>query len=367
MATEREKLISHLTEKVMKDQNAPRGEFYFKPPAPLEKLLRSWMTEDRDLPVMYLMYNICVTVVPGAALMYALPPSHLLGVIFLFASQMLFLQRFILGLHYSEHRSIFDKKKAGKFLNPVATYLLCPLFGIPTGVYRLHHVIMHHIENNSSWDLSSTEHYQRNNVLHFLFYWMRFSLAIWMELPYYAWARGRNDLFIKCMCTSTVYLGGLYYMHSLYPVQTLWVFMVPFGVASFAMMFGNWSQHMFVDPAKSRSSYSLAYNCVDTPDNQKSFNDGYHIIHHVNPRVHWTDMPKTFLSKMDEHIAEDSLVFMGIGFFEVGALVFSRQLGRLADNWVDLQEKPRSREQKIEILKERLKPVKSIAGKCAYD
>jgi hypothetical protein len=52
---------------------------------------------------------------------------------------------------------------------------------------------MHHVENNlNEWDLSSTEPYQRDNLLHFIYYYLRFLFAIWGELPFYAWNRNRK-------------------------------------------------------------------------------------------------------------------------------------------------------------------------------
>lgn len=53
-------------------------------------------------------------------------------------------------------------------LNWIAPYLLAPLLGVPPGMYRLHHCIMHHGGNNR-WqsDASSTERYQRDSLYHF--------------------------------------------------------------------------------------------------------------------------------------------------------------------------------------------------------
>jgi hypothetical protein len=45
------------------------------------------------------------------------------------------------------------------------------------------------------------------------------------------------------------------------------------------------SQHCFIDPSSPGSNHGLAYNCVGCPDNQMSFNDGYHILHHHNSQV----------------------------------------------------------------------------------
>lgn len=50
----------------------------------------------------------------------------------------------------------------------MAPYFLAPLFGLPSGAYRLHHVVMHHIEDNAAgWDLSATEGFQRDSLAHF--------------------------------------------------------------------------------------------------------------------------------------------------------------------------------------------------------
>lgn len=42
------------------------------------------------------------------------------------------------------------------FRNAIASLMLTPLFGIPSGVYRLHHRVMHHVVSARS-DLSSSE------------------------------------------------------------------------------------------------------------------------------------------------------------------------------------------------------------------
>ena len=68
-------------------------------------------------------------------------------------------------------------------------------------------------------------------------------------------------------------------------MATTWVFVLPFWVSSLALMFGNWSQHIFIDPGAPRSSYRLTYNCINCPDNRRTYNDGFHIVHHLNSQV----------------------------------------------------------------------------------
>jgi len=58
-----------------------------------------------------------------------------------------------------------------------------------------------------------------------------------------------------------------------------------------ALMFGNWSQHMFVDPEKFEENTHLTYNCIGKGSlNDRVFNDGYHILHHENGKTHWTKL-----------------------------------------------------------------------------
>jgi hypothetical protein len=65
------------------------------------------------------------------------------------------------------------------------------------------------------------------------------------------------------------------------------------------------SQHIFVDPDAPRDDYKLTYNCLACPDNPKTYNDGYHIIHHANSRLHWSEMPAAFVQQLELHDDKD--------------------------------------------------------------
>ena len=60
------------------------------------------------------------------------------------------------------------------------------------------------------------------------------------------------------------------------------------------------SQHIFIDPAMPLSPHGMAYSCVNFPGNQQSFNDGYHTAHHLNSRLHWTELPQRFIELVSE-------------------------------------------------------------------
>lgn len=78
---------------------------------------------------------------------------------------------------------------------------------------------------------------------------------------------------------------------------TLVVFIVPLLFARLVMMLGNWTQHSFVDRTDPGNLYTNSINCINTVYNKTCWNDGYHIIHHIRPGIHYTEMPAEFLKE----------------------------------------------------------------------
>lgn len=62
---------------------------------------------------------------------------------------------------------------------------------------------------------------------------------------------------------------------------------------------------MFVDPDTPGDDYTLTYNCLACPDNAKTYNDGYHVVHHANSQLHWSQLPSRFLETLELHDERD--------------------------------------------------------------
>ena len=60
-------------------------------------------------------------------------------------------------------------------------------------------------------------------------------------------------------------------------------------------------QHIFIDPSQPNTASGMAYNCLACLDNAITFNDGYHIQHHLNSKTHWSELPSRFLASIEEH------------------------------------------------------------------
>jgi hypothetical protein len=287
------------------------------------------------------MLNILQVMVPGVALVFAVnmrepqPPlwcRNLVGLGYMLTIVILFQERFILMLHFASHRRLFKSDLLDGLLN----WVYSPFFGVPCGVYKLHHVVMHHIENNHEWDASSTERFQRDSLMDFMRYWFRFVVMIWVDLSRYCVNKRPWRQCVTLVLALLLWLSMITVLSKVNALATMWVLVVPHFFAMSVMAFGNWSQHCFVNPQDRHSNYALAYNCIDTPVNQTTFNDGYHLVHHINARLHWSEIPEYFHKNKGKHLEGGAIVFRGLHFFDVGFLVMSKNLQKLAHHYVHL-------------------------------
>lgn len=105
------------------DIAAVRREYYFSPPGWLAQRLLALLEDQRDAPILWLLLNVSVTTAPCAVALYTCGArSHLLGAAYLVGTFVLYLQRFLLALHCTEHRRLF--RRGGVCFNGVV-WLTC--------------------------------------------------------------------------------------------------------------------------------------------------------------------------------------------------------------------------------------------------
>lgn len=260
----------------------------------------------------------------------------------------------ILMLHCTMHRPFIRKPK---WLDRVHPYLMSFLFGIPTG-YAEHHLGMHHVEDNMPEDLSSTLRYRRDSFLHFLVYFSRFFFLVLFELTHYLSRKRRRKMARKAL------LGELAHQ-TLIVVALLvnWrfglvVFAIPTFTVRFLMMVGNWGQHAFVNTERKNNGFANSITCINSGYNQRAFNDGYHIGHHLKANRHWSEMPQDLKDNWETYVRAGAIVFQHIDFFLVSVLLWTGQWRILARCFVRLDGKERSDEDVIAMLKARVQPVR---------
>jgi fatty acid desaturase len=259
----------------------------------------------------------------------------------------------ILMLHNTMHRPFF---KSPRVMNRIIPYAMSALHGIPTG-YLEHHVGMHHAENNLRNDLSSTMRYQRDSFLHWVMYVGRFLFLIHVELTKYFLNKKRPAMAKRAMGSDAVHvlvMVGLCFVNAR---AAFAAFVVPYFFMRFAMMWGNWGQHAFIDATRPGDSYVNSITCINTVYNHRCFNDGYHIGHHVKQTRHWTELPQDFSDNVELYAKQGCIVFEGIDFFMVSLFLFLGRYDWLERRFVRLPGDERSPDEIIAFLKERTRQI----------
>lgn len=358
---------------VVYDQQALRRECLVRLPRWIEDWANVHLISDaRDTIMISTIANMVMSTGFLSTLLF-LFPSHALGICVVLFNAGMWVQRFILMMHYAEHKPLFCQKKSGAFLKALMPWVMAPFYGIPIGMYRTHHIRMHHKENNmNARDLSSTEPYQRDSLLHWLHYYAMF-WALLLTLPAWTLKYRSWSICLEVLAGEFLYVGGISALcYNGYGLYAFYQFILPAVVTSLALMFGNWSQHMFVCPSLSTSeallnSYEynakLALNVINHFDNQVAFNDGYHITHHVKPVCHWTEMPYEFLMNLEKYAPHEPIMFDRSGFFDIGLNFLIRKQFDPDGAWkwayehfIHLTPEKRSFEEVKALLEERLKP-----------
>lgn len=319
---------------------------------------RRLVQDPRDVSMIWLMLQCGVCAALGVSL-YFLPVPYWISVPVYWA--LLFgglMDRFTLMLHCTSHRMLF--KPEYRSLNQIIPWFLAPFFGQTPNTYFAHHMGMHHREENLKDDLSSTMRFKRDRLDHWLRYYFRFLFIGLFELSIYFYRRKNWKLFGRVIAGEGLYWGALALLAFVNPIATLAVFVFPLLAIRTLMMMGNWTQHSFVCRNEPENPYRSSITCINTRYNRRCFNDGYHILHHVKPRCHWTEHPIEFERALPEYAKHDAIVFDGIDYFEIWLCLMFGRWSRLESKFVRLEGAPaRSKDEAIAFLRERVLPIRA--------
>ena len=322
---------------------------------PIERLGSHVVNDPRDLPFITLQIKLTLIIIPLAVLMYLIDIRWWMPLPYLAFVLGVYLGPYTLMLHNSSHRVLY--KQQYRWLGIYMTWILGPFFGHTPGTYYVHHIGMHHPENNLTDDLSTTMPYQRDSFKDFMRYFGRFFVAVVPELALYMWRRRRIRLFRNLLIGEISFVIFIVVMMLIDWQATLVVFIAPTIIARFAMMAGNWAQHAFIDREDPANCYRNSITCINSTYNKRCFNDGYHIGHHLKANRHWTDMPTDFVANRERYAKEQAIVFEGVDFFVVWLMLMAKRYDALAKRFVPLVENPPSREEIVAMLKERTRRI----------
>ncbi len=269
----------------------------------LERFFLSYLNDERDIPMIWLCLVITFTVIPFAICLFAYHPEgwewYSAAAIYIALVVGYFMGPYVLMLHNTSHRRLFRLKYDAA--NIYIPWILGPFFGQSPDTYFGHHVGMHHVENNLDDDISSTMRYQRDSLADFIKYYLEFFFIGFAELVNYFRFRRRRKLLKKVVRGEFSFFILCLVLCFVNWHATLFVFIIPFVIVRFAMMAGNWGQHAFIDAHDPANNYRNSITCINSVYNKRCFNDGYHIGHHLNPTMHWTDMAVDFVTNQNRY------------------------------------------------------------------
>jgi fatty acid desaturase len=323
------------------------------PNNPFERWGLGLLKDPRDLIFLRAMAKISAIVLPLATLLFMSPPWVVALAAFPYIGYVFlnFGGRFGLMLHANGHRPIFKRKYS--FLSHYVPFVLGPFLGHTPTSFAAHHMQMHHAENNMHEDNSTTLTYRRDSFTQFLHYWARFFFFGHIHLMRYLWLRGKKKTFRSFVFGEFVWFAVAGIALSINWAAALVVFILPMLMMRWLMMAGNWAQHSFVDVDDPNNSYRNSTILMNSSYNHKSYNDGYHIIHHLQPGLHWSEMAQYFQDNPEEFAEQDSLVFDGIQDNQaVWFLLMSGNYDKLAKHLVNFRG--RTHEELVTLLKERV-------------
>jgi fatty acid desaturase len=314
------------------------------------------INDPRDAGFIGLIVQSLLFAAMGVALFFVGHLSYWLMLIYWAVCFGVLIDRFTLMLHCTSHRPLFKPKY--RVLNGVIPWVIGPFFGQTPNTYFAHHLGMHHAEENLAGDLSTTIHFQRDKLTHWVRYWGRFLTIGLGELVLYLARMRRRRLMNRVLVGELTYWAVFALLLWFNSTATLVVFGVPILAIRILMMIGNWAQHAFIDPDRPESPYTASITCINSRYNRRCFNDGYHIGHHLLPRAHWTEYPAEFENNIARYAANGAIVFENIDYFLIWVALMTGSWKWLARAYVQLPGAPvLSQEQIIELLKARVRPV----------
>ncbi|MCG2614699.1 fatty acid desaturase [Terrimonas sp. NA20] len=321
-----------------------------------ERFWLRYMNDKRDLPFIHLLTGIHLLVLPIAILLYT-PVLQgwywwIAYIPYFYFSQLYFKGRFGLMLHCISHRKLF--KKNFTWIYHWIIWCVCPFFGHTPETYFVHHMAMHHVENNMHDDASSTLNYRRDSLRGFISYVTRFLFLGFRDTFMYLFTKKRKKFYMRLSYGEISFYLFCIGMCFVNLQATLWIFIIPFVFARIVMMLGNWAQHAFVDPENPEDN---TINCINTKYNQICWNDGYHAVHHNRPALHYTEIPVEFMKNKDKYAADKILTFDGIHYLHIFVWLMTKRYDKLAANLVNVNNMFASDEEAIAVMQERTRKI----------
>ncbi|KAL0491684.1 hypothetical protein AKO1_010155 [Acrasis kona] len=264
--------------------------------------------------------------------------------------------RFFTYVHVLLHKEGHDHKGffKGSFsvLNNIVTWWIGPFYGGVPNNYCTAHNKIHHRYDNQIGDVHTNLDLDRSKLLSFFKYVPRFGMYWTGFSPlHFFHSKGDYRLFFS-------QLLGVAYFYGIFLCFFLWSPLFAVGYILYpqvedVVFFGGISYlwHSFYDPKDPDNQYINSVTVLNGKDNV--WNEDYHVVHHTEPRTHWSDYDKHFTNNTDIYRRNKATMFSDTEEGELLFLMLQGNFRRLAELFVDLDNKM-TIEEKEELIRYRL-------------
>ncbi len=202
-------------------------------------------------------------------------------------------------LHMHAHRKLFTSRTA----NRLVEFLLCFPCMLSYPMMKHVHVSLHHKHANGPQDPTTTFGYERG--WRAAWYWVRYAYVCQRATLTHMF--GRNDRQTRMLRRQyLVDSGGTLLLVSAYALlvdmeRMLLFWELPLILVSVNIGFFAWLSHAPASHLGAGGSFNTTNNVM----NLLMHNQGYHLVHHRFPGIHWTRIPECLDIMMD---VEDRLI-----------------------------------------------------------
>jgi len=222
--------------------------------------------------------------------------------------------------------------------------------------YRVGHNKLHHATpTNGPHDYLCTRAYRRDSVKSAIDYLGKFSLG-WngISIVEHCFRHGLNKLAWKQINGILYYLAIIGVFACVHWKFTLVYLIFPNIEACNYLAGINFVWHAFAEPKEPDNEY--IESCTILNGWYPVYNMDYHLVHHENPCMQYTDIPSAFERDIDQYKSNRATIVERTHEFELLFWIILQRYDLIADHWVDLQG-DMSREELITMIKRRLAAV----------
>eukprot|EP01063_Lacrimia_lanifica_P004084 TRINITY_DN12280_c0_g1_i1.p1 TRINITY_DN12280_c0_g1~~TRINITY_DN12280_c0_g1_i1.p1 ORF type:complete len:496 (+),score=168.56 TRINITY_DN12280_c0_g1_i1:79-1566(+) len=225
-------------------------------------------------------------------------------------------------------RAVFDHINGG---------LIGVFYGSIPYHYATAHNKIHHRWHNDTGDVHTNMDLDRTAfssyvmwLPRFVLYWTGVSPALLF------WKRDEAQYLRDILGGMAYYYGiGALVWYAMGPVFFWAYYLYPHLEAASFLGAIAYIWHAFSDEADPSNQYVNSITILRGQDN--IWNEDFHVVHHHEPFVHWTDMPKSFDAHKEEYTRCRATVFADCEEGQIIAWMFGADWDGMANHFVDLQ------------------------------